>query len=109
MKNRRRFLKVKLKSLAAEARIIRLEEQRTRDPDLREALYLHRIIKVRRAARETHLAYGYLRGRRYAQLEASCAEAPDWANVKRMVKQYGGLEMDHLTWTLEQAPVQKVA
>lgn len=107
MKDRRRFLKVKLKTLAAEARIIRREEQRTHDPALREALYLHRILKVRRAARNTHLAYGYLRGRSYTQLEASCAEAPDWADVKRMVKQYGGLELDSTVWSSRPILVDK--
>jgi hypothetical protein len=85
-----RFLKIKLKSLAAEARIIRLEELRTRG-DLRESLYLHRIMKVRRECRDTHLAYGFLRGRTYLQLERSCTVPPDWKNVARMVFKYGAV------------------
>lgn len=109
MKDRRRFLKVKLKSLAAEARIIRTEELRTRDNELREDLYLHRIHKVRSEARATHLAYGYLRGRTYAQLEASCETPPDWANVKRMVRQYGGVGLDSDAWQHAEEAVKKVA
>lgn len=85
-----RFLKIKLKSLAAEAKIIRLEELRTRG-DLRESLYLHRIMKVRRECRDTHLAYGFLRGRDYLSLEKSCVEPPDWKNVARMVSKYGSV------------------
>jgi hypothetical protein len=96
-----KFLKIKLKSLAAEAKIIRREELRlncspslgediaARNTSERTALYVHRIITVRSECRATHLAYGYLRGRAYHQLEASCRERPDWARVARMVYRYG--------------------
>ena len=86
------YLKVKAKSLAAEARIIRLEEQRTfkrityeirqkdavtgelgpaevrtkyvrKNHPLRLALQAHRIQDVRREARATNIARGFLRSR----------------------------------------------
>lgn len=85
------FLKIKLKSLAAEARIIRAQELKTRgtrNNHLREELYLHRIGVVRRAARETHLAYGYIRGRSYCALERECRCPPDWKAVGKMVEKY---------------------
>lgn len=83
------FLKIKLRNLADEARLIRREEKRPRNAPWRERLYLHRILVVRREARATAIAYAYLRGRRYAQLEATCHEPPDWSRVRTMVRRYG--------------------
>jgi len=93
-----KFLKVKVKALAAEARIIRQEEVKLKGQDnalLRSQLCEHRRHTLRRAAREAQLAYGYLRGRTYLQLEPSGTKAksslPDWSNVFKMVKKYGSL------------------
>lgn len=89
------FLKIKLKSLAAEARIIRRQELKTRGArhnDTREALHLHRIHVVRAAARHTHLAYGFIRGKSYEQLERSCDHPPSWKDVAAMIKKYGILK-----------------
>jgi hypothetical protein len=81
---RRRALRVKIKSLAAEARIIRQEESRTRrqmtdaagKPDLVAALAsafvslrAHRTNDVRRESRYSLLAYALLRGRSMASAE----------------------------------------
>jgi hypothetical protein len=122
------FLKVKLKSLMAEARIIRKEERKLLPPPLprppkqgcpseelvqyhldkatararraawkydhekREALYFHRIRDVRDEARATLLAYGFLRGRKYRQMEARTRGLgePTWGRVMKMVEKYGG-------------------
>lgn len=101
--DKRRFLKIKLKSLACEARIIRLEEQRSAG-DLRNKLHAHRVTAVRRAARLTHLAYGFIRGRRYRQIEPACDIEPDWKEVGKMVKKYGLIDFDE-TWTQESPAV----
>lgn len=66
--DRREMLRVKLKSLAAEAKIIRKEERRSWG-GLRESLHLHRINEVRQEARATHLAYGFIRGLMLGQME----------------------------------------
>ncbi len=64
------YLKIKIKSLAAEARIIRQEEKKWPGPsDVRLGLREHRIKDVRREARAALLAYGYLRGRTIHQME----------------------------------------
>lgn len=98
------FLKIKIKSLAAEARMIRHEElkfihhpSRHNTSGLivdgshptRAALYHHRVDVVRAESRAALLAYGYLRGRTYAQMEAKATTPPDWANVTRLVSKYG--------------------
>ena len=88
MQDQRTYLKVKIKSLAEEARIIRKEE-RVSEGEKREGLYLHRIGTVRRAARHTLLAYGFLRGKKYRQMEAKCEVSPKWPEVFKMVVKYG--------------------
>lgn len=86
--DRREMLRVKLKSLAEEAKIIRKEESRTRGP-LRDELRVHRVTVVRHEARHTHLAYGLIRGRTLEQMEAKSRVAPNWEKVKTMCKKYG--------------------
>ena len=87
MQDQRVYLKVKVKSLAAEARIIRTEERRNKY--FRSGLAEHRRTVVRREARHTLLAYGFLRGRKYQQIENNAQNPPDWARVKKMVAKYG--------------------
>lgn len=86
--DRREMLRVKLKSLAEEARIIRREEQRTFGA-LREELHRHRVDKVRKVARDTHVAYGLIRGKAIDQIEPGRKSDPDWEAVEKMVKKYG--------------------
>lgn len=97
--DRREMLRVKLKSLAEEARIIRREELRAHG-EIREELYRHRIDTVRAEARATHLAYGFIRGLTLEQMEpvrnvgvpADLAELRDkalFAKVDVMVRKYG--------------------
>jgi len=82
-------LKIKIKSLAAEAKIIRKEEKRVKFQSIRESLYRHRIDVVRYEARHTHIAYGFLRGRTYAQIEANPKTPPNWDKIRKMVEKYG--------------------
>lgn len=86
------YLKMKIKSLAAEARLIRYEERKWRgDSATRAGLQSHRCSVVRREARAALLAYGYLRGRPYRALEAGCHKAgePDWSRIARLVSRFG--------------------
>jgi hypothetical protein len=107
------FLKIKLKSLAAEARIIRAEEIKLRnrarqrrakgktvDVSLLDTLHDHRVQAVRRESRLTHLAYGFLRGRSYNAMErkATALKPSDWTRVKTMITKYGGTECDLGAW-----------
>ena len=88
-------LKIKSKSLAAEARIIRREEQRwPGDSAVRRSIHEHRVHVVRSEARSTHLAYCYLRCRKYRQVEPKCREnnRPNWDRVAVLVAKYGGMD-----------------
>jgi len=83
------FLKVKIKSLAAEAQIIRKEEvkrkgRKTNEPlawnDIYCDLHKHRVLNVRQEARATLLAYAYLRQRTYKQVEGKAVVEPSFWN-----------------------------
>lgn len=88
IQDRREMLRVKLKSLAEEARIIRREELRSWG-QLRTELHLHRVKEVRSEARHTHLAYGFIRGLPLDRIEAKSETPPNWERVRKMVKRYG--------------------
>lgn len=88
------YLRVKIKSLAAEARIIRAEERKAKasgNRALLDGLHSHRIFDVRSAARRTYIAYGYLRGRRYDQIERNGTGNlhGHWNSIARMIVKYG--------------------
>ena len=91
--DKRVFLKVKVKNLAAEAVIIRKEEAKRHGKDNsyeRAALRNHRVQVVRKEQRHTLLAYGFLRGRRVDQIESPTTRSViDWKKVKSMVNRYG--------------------
>ena len=84
------YLKIKIKSLAEEAKIIRFEERLW--PGQSEeyvGLHHHRTYDVRNEARSAQLAYGYLRGRKYRQLEAKCYIAPNRERIRDLIYKYG--------------------
>lgn len=105
----REVLKIKLKSLAHEATIIRKEEQKLKRfhrsqnertqtevfPNgnvIRSDLRAHRVFVVREEARHTVLAYGFIRGRTYESMEAKCFTKPNWEKVRRLIKKYGPVD-----------------
>lgn len=107
-------LKIKIKTLAEEARIIRKEEKRIKDGKEENKyhindLHLHRVGVVRRCARETHLAYAYLRGFSYSDIEKSAKRKPNWDAVAKMVAKYGTIEQnkEFQKWISE--PAEKIA
>lgn len=98
------YLKVKLVNLADEARTIRRLE-RARKKAARYAkeknlpwynqactefwgLKEHRIGIVRREARDSHLAYGFLKGTPYERMEAKCYTQPNWDNAKAIAARF---------------------
>lgn len=79
---------MKIKSLAAEAAIIRFEERRTKG-DLRASLRNHRVEVVRQEQRSSLLAYGLLRGRSYAQLEKGAKTPADHSRIATLLHSFG--------------------
>ena len=70
MLDERLYLKVKIKSLAEESKIIRREEKK--NPTFKIHLADHRKGIVRTEARASMLAYGFLRGVPYKKIESKC-------------------------------------
>jgi len=86
------YLKVKVISLADEARTIRKEENKAKalgETRLLLGLMDHRKGVVRPEARAALLAYGFLRGVPYHKMEKRCKEEPDWKRVKRLASKFG--------------------
>lgn len=91
------YLKVKIKSLAEEARIIRRMENdlKAKGPHNLEArdtfwgLRNHRTNDVRNEARAAQLAYGFLRGRDYRQLESKSYSTPPLKRTTDLIRKYG--------------------
>mgnify|MGYP001613090132 CR=1 FL=1 len=113
---KRGYLQLKLGTLAAEAKLIRRKEaaiqraqRRSRDyaalkvmrledlPGFLEGeaafkgLVSHRKIIVRREARDSNLAYGFLRGNPYNAMEKAAYEMPNWKNIESIVKRFDDL------------------
>ena len=92
------YLKIKIVSLAAEAKIIKREERKWNFPvtidNVRSShpLYFglrdHRINVVRTECRHSNIAYGYLRGRSYKQIENKCHEDPHWDKVRAIISKF---------------------
>ena len=96
---RNKALKVKVKTLAAEAKIIRKEELKltyhrrnaTEDAHreefdmFRNSLVHHRTKTLRTESRSSQVAYGFLNGYSYASIEEKAKSHPDWDSVERMV------------------------
>lgn len=103
VKDKRRLLKIKLKSLATEAAIIRKEEDKTKHSkrpevqELRQEMHQHRVWDLRMESRATGLAYSFIRGRKYRQIEPrSSLTATDAAwilimkpKIHAMITKYG--------------------
>ena len=95
MHSTKTYLRIKILSLAAEAKIIRAEEAKwimkdgKRNHPIRLGLKQHRKFDVRNEQRSALLAYAFLRGRRYKQLEAKCYTKPNWDRVRDLVTKYG--------------------
>lgn len=89
------FLKIKIMSLAAEARIIRREANkwpRAGVMGTRYALNQHRRFDVRQEARSAQLAYGFLRNKPYRSIEEKCWDAPDETRIIEIAVKFGKLD-----------------
>lgn len=81
-------LRVKIKTLTAEAGIIRHEVAKARNPLRAAYMTEHRRGELRYEARHSQLAYGFLRGRQYAELEYLAAEEPNWKKIAKTVARF---------------------
>lgn len=92
MRDRRTQLKIKIKSLAEEAKMIKKEEKKKHPSFMLSELNQHRIFVVKKAIRESLIAYGFIRNREYSAIESNPQTPPDWKEVERLVSKYGKAE-----------------
>ena len=86
----RASLRVKIKSLAAEAKIIRQEAKRyPGNSSERGCLNWHRISVVRNEARAAQLAYAFLRNIPYSVVESKGSKPVDVSRVSKLAEKYG--------------------
>lgn len=81
-------LKVKIKSLAEESKIIKKEIKKSNIPT-KDYLQLHRKFVVRPETRSALLAYRFLKGHSYLSTEIASLSEPDSERVARLVNKYG--------------------
>lgn len=68
----------------------------TQDPWLAVRLRHHHIHEARPEARAALLAYGFIRGRAYHQIERDAKTAPNWDRVGDLVRKFGSAGMQSL-------------
>jgi hypothetical protein len=93
-------LRVKIKSLGVESQIIRREELRAkREYRFVDVLHRHRTVELREESRAAYVAYGYIRGIRYSEVEQNPRwkwpadrVAPNWKRVADIVWEFGPTE-----------------
>lgn len=100
----------KLKAYAFQSAVVRKGESRATfsaaqgsqyAADAREALHNLRTVVLRRESRAANLAYGFLLGRDYWQMERTCYEYPDLQRVENIARQYGAGDTDWNAWLLK--------
>jgi len=121
------YLKIKCVSLAAEAALIRKEERKHlrtaryckivdpngQVPEVSDfhyqnyfGLHAHRVFDVRREARVAHLAYNFLRGMKYSDIENPphnrTINPPNWQRVRELVRKYGPSNDENLMERFEE-------
>lgn len=104
-------LRVKIKSLAEEAKIIRVEERRANqagDYYLQSSLREHRVGIVRDVSRQTLIAYQYLRGIPYKHCGQAIQDG-DKGPVEKMIKRYGSLRHTDLDQWLNEEHLAQAA
>lgn len=116
--DRRVHLKVKIKSLAEEAKIIKQEARKLKaeakkldhahgNPDLAKklrwqviSLLDHKDFPVANEARHSLLAYAILRGKPYCVAEQKCREdnRPSFKKVEEMARRFGATKEEISDW-----------
>ncbi len=94
------LLRIKIKTLAYQSAEMRYEENLAHAHALilktagaseaRELLHNIRTGTLRKESRAANLAYGFLLGRSYWQMERTCHEAPDFIRVQQLAEQFSG-------------------
>jgi hypothetical protein len=97
MTKNRIHLKIKVQSLVDESKNIRKEANKTSGM-AKWDLNHHRTSVVRPHTRKNLLAYGCLRGTPYHAMERKCDVMPNFSEVEKIARRFGGTEEDIASW-----------
>lgn len=100
MEERTVHLKIKIRSLADEAKSIRREANKSKGM-AKWRLNDHRTSVVRDHARHNLLAYGILIGTPYKAMEGRCYRSPDFSRISTIAKRFGANEEAVAKWVEE--------
>lgn len=94
-------LRVNVKSLAAESRIIRKEERRA-GLLYRSSLHYHRTGRLREESRYAQLALAFLRKRKYESVEGPNSKVPEQSRLLEKINRfYRTTLIDLQTWLVD--------
>lgn len=79
-------IRVNLKSLSEESKIIKKEVKRIKDSDTKNYLTNHRKLKVRQESRSTQLALAAIKGVPYSSVEQNAKTEPNWQRISEKFK-----------------------
>ena len=93
-------MKVNIKSLAAESKIIRFEEEKNTDYPawVRGELRGHRVEHLRSHTRIALLAYACAKGIPYKAVENSCKIPPDALKIEKKLMRHGFHDLNVREW-----------
>lgn len=80
---------------AVESNLERLTELKAIEAarfDPRPSLHHHRTHEVRKEARASLLAYGFLRGKAYKVMEQKCYEEPKWDKIEALATRFSSMD-----------------
>jgi hypothetical protein len=114
----KQYLKIKAVSLTAEAKLIRKDEikmlkasmesaakGKSKIAEKQEAIFKglqwHRIWDVRNEARVTNIAYGFLRGHEYKNIERNTTKKIRWRRVEDLAMRYGEGDITELQFRFQ--------
>lgn len=83
-----RKTRVNIKSLAAESKFIRQEIKKCKNESIKGCLNEHRINKLRKEARATHLVLACLKGKNYRDVELNSKSEPNWNRIKEKLRKH---------------------
>jgi hypothetical protein len=81
-------LRVNVKSLASEAKIIRHEVKKSGDREVADSLHAHRMTRLKPEARLANLALAYVKGKNYSQVENNSKTKPSASALTRKLKRF---------------------
>ena len=106
MKDRTLHLKIKIKSLVAEAKIIKQEAKKVTE-ETKWGLLHHNVTVVRPVTRRNLLAYAMIRNHPYSKTESKvspekCLGLTDFNNILVLAKRFGATDKEQMQqWMVE--------